>query len=95
MNINGTEIQNIDYIRVKQLGCGERYELTFHPPPGGLVNDIAMFVEIDVDLSELERIAKVAPHLLRSWPPPPRQLRPDERKPRRSRAPNISPKGGQ
>jgi len=94
MNINDRDIQNIGSIRAQQLPCGERYRLLITPPPGGLVNDLATLVEIDVAQSEVERIARVAPHLLRNWPEVPRQPLPGQRKSRQSNAPILSPKGG-
>lgn len=91
MNINGKDIQNIGSIRAKPVR--DQYQLTIAPPPGGLVSDLAILVEIDdVPLAEVERIARVAPHLLQ-WPPRPRQPSPGQRKSRRSAAPIVSPKG--
>lgn len=65
MVINGQNLPSIGLIRPKPLGEG-RFKLTIYPPgPGALAGaGAATAIEIVVDRAEVERIERVAPHLM-------------------------------
>jgi hypothetical protein len=65
MIIAGIDLPCIGLIKAKRLPSG-RYELEVHPQtPGPLAGaDGATMMEIEVDVEEVRRIARVAPHLL-------------------------------
>ncbi|MFK4002957.1 hypothetical protein [Qipengyuania sp. NPDC077563] len=67
MNINGNIYENIGIIRAKPMG-ELRWQLSLYPPggfgvlqPGG---DSLYCIEVEVSHEEVQRIARVAPHLL-------------------------------
>lgn len=67
MIIKAKNFPNIGHIRAKQLGGKEpRWELSIYPPtPGPLQgHEPAHFVEVEVGPEEVERIDRVAPHLI-------------------------------
>lgn len=69
MVINGIDLPCIGLIKTKRLPNG-RYELEVHPPTSGPLAgaDGATMMEIEVDVAEVRRIDRVAPHLLsRRW----------------------------
>jgi hypothetical protein len=65
MVIKGHNLPSIGLIRAKPHGDG-RYTLVIFPPgPGPLAGaEPATMIELEVDKAELERIVRVAPHLL-------------------------------
>jgi hypothetical protein len=66
MNINGTTYPSIGFIRAKPLAA-QRWLLSIYPPAdtGPLAGtDGASHAEIVVDSASVERIARVAPHLI-------------------------------
>ena len=71
MLINGMNLPSIGLIRAKPIGDGARYTLVIYPPPGpgALAGaEPATMIEIEVDRWEVQRIDRVAPHLLaRRW----------------------------
>ena len=67
MIINGMNLPSIGLIRAKPIGEGARYTLIIYPPPspGSLAGaEPATMIEIEVDKLEVQRIDRVAPHLL-------------------------------
>ena len=82
MIINGTNYPSIGLIRAKPAKSQPgRWTLNIYPPAHtGLlaINDevgVASWVEVEVDTAEVERIARVAPHLIpcmayHNWPTP-------------------------
>lgn len=71
MIINGMNLPSIGLIRVKPIGDGERYTLVIYPPPGPgplAGAEPATMIELEVDRQEVQRIDRLAPHLLaRRW----------------------------
>lgn len=63
MVIAGIELPCIGLIKVKRLS-DRRFELEIHPQiPGPLAGaDGATMMEMDVDVAEVRRIARAAPH---------------------------------
>ena len=67
MIINGMNLPSIGLIRAKPIGEGARYTLIIYPPPGPgplAGAEPATMIEIEVDKQEVQRIDRVAPHLL-------------------------------
>ena len=64
MNINGTIVENIGYIRVR--GTADPYQILLEIFPGqsGSFENGAVMCEVAAPLSEVERIKRLAPHLI-------------------------------
>jgi len=71
MIVNGMNLPSIGLIRATPIGDGMRYTLFIYPAPGAgplIGGEPATLVEIVVDKLEVQRIDRVAPHLLaRGW----------------------------
>ncbi|MGX7952830.1 hypothetical protein ACWPM1_09720 [Tsuneonella sp. HG249] len=65
MIINGTDYPSIGHMRAKALPDGE-WQLEIYPPTQGplMGHEPATMAEVTVSAAELERIDRVAPHLV-------------------------------